>query len=188
MLAQRFDVGLSPIREALSKLSTEGWVVQNERRGFAVGPANSDELWDLHHARCMLYESALRDSITYGDLAWEHRVIGATAHLTHHRNNEEDATTASPMSAYQLHRSFHTSLISACRSQRMVDYCEQLFDEIERYRHISLNHGQSWNPFADTFQDIADAAVERNADHAIQLVQAHFTDAVERASEVLEAR
>src|SRR4029079_1707204 len=34
-LCERFDVGLSPVREALSRLSSEGLVAQSDHRGFA---------------------------------------------------------------------------------------------------------------------------------------------------------
>src|SRR5205085_6496812 len=37
-LCERFEVGLSPMREALSRLSSERLVAQSDHRGFAVAP------------------------------------------------------------------------------------------------------------------------------------------------------
>src|SRR5947207_8644017 len=51
-LCDRFNVGLSPVREALSRLSTEGLVAQSDHRGFAVKPMSEDDLVDLTRARC----------------------------------------------------------------------------------------------------------------------------------------
>ena len=70
-LCERFDVGLSPMREALSRLSTEGLVAQSDHRGFAVAPMGEQDLVDITRARCWLNELAIRKSIAHGDAAWE---------------------------------------------------------------------------------------------------------------------
>ena len=68
-LCARFDVGLSPMREALSRLSSEGLVAQSDHRGFAVAPMGEQDLVDLTRARCWLNELAIRKSIAHGDAA-----------------------------------------------------------------------------------------------------------------------
>src|SRR5215470_19799354 len=74
-LCERFDVGLSPVREALSRLSTEGLVAQSDHRGFAVAPMSETDLVDLTRARSWLNEMAIRKSIENGDAAWEESVV-----------------------------------------------------------------------------------------------------------------
>src|SRR5215475_3178668 len=74
-LCERFDVGLSPVREALSRLSTEGLVAQSDHRGFAVAPIGEEDLVDLTRARCWMNELAIRKSIANGDAAWEEQVV-----------------------------------------------------------------------------------------------------------------
>jgi GntR family carbon starvation induced transcriptional regulator len=74
-LCARFDVGLSPMREALSRLSSEGLVAQSDHRGFAVAPMGEQDLVDLTRARCWLNELAIRKSIAHGDAAWEEQVV-----------------------------------------------------------------------------------------------------------------
>ena len=74
-LCARFDVGLSPMRKALSRLSSEGLVAQSDHRGFAVAPMGEQDLVDLTRARCWLNELAIRKSIAYGDAAWEGALI-----------------------------------------------------------------------------------------------------------------
>ncbi|XSC47418.1 GntR family transcriptional regulator [Bradyrhizobium sp. RDT10] len=49
-LCERFDVGLSPMREALSRLSSEGLVAQSDHRGFAVAPMGEEDLVDITRA------------------------------------------------------------------------------------------------------------------------------------------
>src|SRR5215472_10772064 len=62
-LCERFSVGLSPVREALSRLSRENLVRQTDHRGFTVAPVSKADLHDLTKARCALDGMALRQSI-----------------------------------------------------------------------------------------------------------------------------
>jgi DNA-binding GntR family transcriptional regulator len=86
------------------------------------------------------------------------------------------------------HRAFHSSLINAARSQRLVGYCEQLFDEIERYRRIGLSHRTARSNVADEHQAIADAAVARDSNLAVRLLNEHFTRTVEQVDQALRAK
>ena len=43
-MCTRYVVGASPVREALSRLSSEGLVSRTDLRGFSVAPLNWDEL------------------------------------------------------------------------------------------------------------------------------------------------
>ena len=74
-LCARYDMGLSPIREALSRLSSEGLVRQSDQRGFVVTQLTGADLDALTRTRCWLNEIGLRESIAHGDDAWEKSVI-----------------------------------------------------------------------------------------------------------------
>lgn len=186
-LADRFEVGLSPIREALSRLSSEGWVVQSDRRGFSVVPVTIDELWDLHRARCMLNEIGLRESIAHGDVAWEENIQLSYFRISRLKR-PSDVTEQKDVEDWNAkHRNFHTSLIAACQSQRLVRYCEQLFDEIERYRRLGLTYGTSRENVSDEHRDIADAAIARNSTLAVDLLNKHYTRTVEQVDAALRA-
>lgn len=184
-LADRFDVGLSPIREALSRLSSEGWVVQSDRRGFSVAPATIDQLWNLHRARCMLNEVGLRESIEHGDTAWEETVLLSYIRISR-LQRPGDLTSAEEIETWNTqHRAFHTSLIAACRSSRIVQYCEQLFDELERYRRLGLKSGFERAQVSDEHRDIAEAAVARDSALAVKLLNDHFTRTVEQVDQAI---
>ena len=62
-MGTRYATGASPIREALSRLSSEGLVVRTELRGFSVAPLNWDELPTLTQNRIELESLTLRASI-----------------------------------------------------------------------------------------------------------------------------
>jgi DNA-binding GntR family transcriptional regulator len=47
LLRQRYGAGATPLREALNRLSTEGFVEQLDQRGFAVTDVNESYLDEL---------------------------------------------------------------------------------------------------------------------------------------------
>lgn len=180
-LCDRFDVGLSPIREALSRLSTEGLVVQTDHRGFKVAPLNEADLVDLTRARCWLNEVALRNSIANGGTEWEESVV-----LSFHRLSrtpyfdKENAQDRSP-AWEEAHRNFHSSLISASGSRRLEQYCEQLFDSAERYRHVGRKAGIKGKNREQEHRALMEAVVARNDNAATKLIKSHF----ERTAELV---
>jgi len=157
-------VGLSPMREALNRLASEGLVIQSDRRGFTAAPLDLDDLADLTLARSELNAAALRDAIAYGGTRWAEQAV-----LAHHRMAQ--AESGSP-EWDALHRAFHASLLSACRSQRLLQYCAQLFDAADRYRLIARASGGGRDA-AGEHAAILQALVERDANLAVALLRAH---------------
>lgn len=185
-LSNRFEVGLSPVREALSRLSTEGLVAQSDHRGFTVKPLSEEDLLDLTRARCWLNELATRKSIANGDAAWEEQVVLAFHRLSrtprHEAGNEGERSPAWETA----HRAFHTSLISASGSRRLEQYCEHLFDSAERYRHVGRKAGIKGADRETEHRALMEAAVARDADTAARLITAHFEHTAELVRQVLK--
>src|ERR1041384_5499652 len=74
-LRDLIEVGATPIREALSLLTSDGLVERLDKRGFRVSEVSLAEYDDLHRTRCWFEEYALRQSIEHGDQAWEDRLV-----------------------------------------------------------------------------------------------------------------
>jgi len=53
-LREHYDVGISPIREALSRLHSDGWVEREEQRSFRVTAISRDELVDVVRTRALI--------------------------------------------------------------------------------------------------------------------------------------
>jgi DNA-binding GntR family transcriptional regulator len=185
-LCERYEVGPSPIREALNRLSRDGLVVQSDHRGFAVAPLSREHLEELTRTRCWLTEIAVRESIAHGDTAWEERVV-----LAHHRLSRiprhtpgDDAAAYNP-AWEQAHRVFHASLTAACRSRWLIAFCDQLFDAADCYRHLSRVSSMKRGLKRDEHQEMVDAVVQRDADRAVALLQKHYTRTAELVRERL---
>ena len=187
-LCERFDVGLSPMREALSRLSSEGLVAQSDHRGFAVAPMGEEDLVDITRARCWLNGIAIRNSIENGDAAWEEAVVLSFHRLSRTpRHLPGEATERSP--AWELaHRNFHKSLNAASGSRRLEEYCEHLFDGAERYRHVGRKAGIKGENREKEHRALMEAVVARDADTAARLITAHFERTAELVRQVLKSR
>jgi DNA-binding GntR family transcriptional regulator len=185
-LCLRYEMGLSPVREALNRLSRDGLVTQSDQQGFRVAQIGIQQLDELTRTRCWLNELALRESIMHGDAAWEESVLLACHRLL--RSPRESADEDSPLRNVgweEAHRTFHASLLAACRSQWLTGFCEQLFDAAERYRHISRISRSERR--GDEHKQIMEAAIARDADLAAELLTAHYLATAERARERLMA-
>jgi GntR family carbon starvation induced transcriptional regulator len=185
-LAERFGVGLSPIRESLNRLSREWLVHHNELRGFSVSSVSEQDLDELMKARCWLNERALRESIAHGDISWEENVLLAYHRLSRiQRFSPEIGPKVNP--AWEVaHRTFHRSLINGCGSRWVVEICDQLFDVADIYRHIArTTPDQNDREKEDEHRPIMEAAVARDADKAVGLLFAHFLRTAELCREPL---
>jgi GntR family carbon starvation induced transcriptional regulator len=172
-LCERFDVGLSPVREALNRLSSEGFVTHSEQRGFSVADVYIQELAELTSARCWINEIGLRQSIARGDDTWEETLL-----LAFHRMNRVARLTDEPYARSpawaKAHMEFHRALVCASGSAWITRFCDELFEAAERYRYAARRAERARTDVASEHQAIMNAAIERDADRAVSLMNAHF--------------
>ena len=53
-MREHYGIGISPIREALGRLNSEGWVARQEQRGFRVAEISKSELLGVVKTRVMI--------------------------------------------------------------------------------------------------------------------------------------
>ncbi|MGI9504370.1 MAG: GntR family transcriptional regulator, partial [Geminicoccaceae bacterium] len=70
-LRQVYGSGSSPIREALSLLTSDRLVERVDQRGFRVALVSAEAFDELLMTRCWLEERALTESIQRGGKDWE---------------------------------------------------------------------------------------------------------------------
>lgn len=177
-LSEQFQTGLSPIREALNRLSTEGLAHHADNKGFVVSPVSLDELVDLTQARCWMNEIGIRKSIELGGGDWEERILIASHRLARCNRVSKGSDTdsiARPDLAWNIaHKAFHQALVSASGSPWLIETCSQLFDSAERYRSLASLAGTSRSDPRDEHKDILNAALDRDAERAARLLTEHF--------------
>jgi DNA-binding GntR family transcriptional regulator len=173
-LRRRYDVGLSPLREALSRLAVEGLVVGEDRRGFRVAPASIDDLDEITALRCELEGLALRWSIERGGDAWEAEVVGAFHHLSRFVWRTPGQPHQISAEWEKRHAAFHHALSAACGSARLSRLRAQFFDQTNRYRRLSVSVKRAPRDDRAEHRALMEATLARDADRAVALMQRHI--------------
>ncbi|MDB5558860.1 MAG: hypothetical protein JWQ36_1794 [Enterovirga sp.] len=180
-LKKRYQVGTSPIREALFQLVSEGLVRSDGQRGFRVAELRQEELLDITDWRARLECEALRRAIATGDMEWEARAVAAF----HRLKRVEGQSGLDPTEAADLwedhHRAFHFALYSACGSPWLLRFCELLIQHGERYRRAYITYPRISSSIAAEHQAIMDAAMARDAEKAADLLETHIRHAADLA-------
>jgi GntR family transcriptional regulator, carbon starvation induced regulator len=193
-LRNEYEVSLSPLREALSRLAAVGYVVSEGQRGFSVAPVSRDDLIDANRIRVQLECWAIREAMARGDKNWEADIIAAFHRLALTPYEDEDRPGTVSAEWTLCHQGFHNALVSAAGSRWLEQFRDIVYDEMERYRNLSLSNyisakramtkGKSRkkagniDPFENDHKLILDAVLSRDADKTCALIEEHFNKTV----------
>jgi len=186
-LQASYGFSSSPLREALSRLSQEGLVRADERRGFRVAALTPEDLSDITRMRLMLDVHALRESIEHGDDAWEAAIVAAFYRLEKVESRLPDGPVILDDEWSALHRDFHAVLLAACPSPRQLAWSASLFDQAERYRRFSARYRKSARRKSNEHKKLMDATLRRDADTACALLTDHIRGTLRNVQAAFEA-
>ena len=178
-------MSVSPVREALARLVAAGLVDGEHNRGYRVAHLRLADLDDLVRMRVKLECWALERAIALGDEHWEARVMGAL-HVLERRPRKEPPQHDAEWEV--RHAEFHGSLISACDSPILQQFCRDLFDRADRYRSLSQTRETGSRDVAGQHRAIMDASIARDATRATALLAAHYEETAERVRGILQER
>jgi GntR family transcriptional regulator, carbon starvation induced regulator len=179
-----YGAGISPVREALSRLAADGLVVLESQRGFRVRPASIADLNDIAATRIRIETAALALSIEHGDDAWEARVVSA-----HHVLAKLDPTRIGEpgrrVEWEARHREFHASLIAACGSPWLLHFSGLLWDQFDRYRRLARFSGRPQRHLAGHHRGLVEAVKARKARGATRILAEHIGDTAAGVARIL---
>ncbi len=175
-LKERYEIGISPIREALSRLQSEGWVDREEQRGYRVAQVSKDELLELVRTRILVEGIAINEALSQRDPGAEEELVIAFHRLSKlHRLNSEGGRNPD---WERLHRQFHLTLVSGCKMKWIKQFCEQLFDVAERYRLLFAVANPERRELEE-HRAMLEAYVEGDASKLRGLLQSHYQTTVD---------
>lgn len=178
-LAEKYDANPGAVREALSRLVAEGLVVAEDQKGFRASPVSAELLTDIMETRIFIEVEALRKSIEYGDTNWEANLVAAAHRLA---KAEQFAPGGSLSKGWrQLHRIYHRSIISACRSPTLLQVQGMLYSQTERYRCLrgSLSSGGKKRSSVSEHDRITAATLARDFPAASKALAEHYRKTVD---------
>jgi DNA-binding GntR family transcriptional regulator len=174
LLRNRYGYSSSPLREALNRLTQEGFVVADQRRGFRVAPMSADDFADITRLRLLLDLQALEESIQLGDDEWEVRSVSAFYRLQKIEERFPEGPLVLNDEWSARHKEFHMALLSATKSPRLLDLCSNLFDQAERYRRFSAKYRTAPRSKSNEHEAILNATVNRDSAEATKLLTNHI--------------
>lgn len=176
-LHDRYHIGLSPLREALSRLCSDGLVLKRERQGFYVSELDEKEFMQIINTRLVLEETALRLSFCNGGARWEEAIVLAFHRLSKAGEGSGDDYTLQPDWA-RFHKEFHTALLAACDNEWLLRFSARLYEQSARYRLLrrlrSAGHTSLRQDLVKEHRDILDACLARNVEKAVDLLIDHY--------------
>jgi GntR family carbon starvation induced transcriptional regulator len=184
-LSDRYKVSLSPLREALVKLSATGLVVATDRKGYRVAGLSRADLRDIGHTRRHIERAALTDAMKLGDDEWEANIAGAL-HVLSKATQFEAGRPVYSLDWEKRHKAFHRSLVVASGSRRLMEIWDSIFDQGIRYRQIAqalgLEHGDSAAEHAELF----DLVTARKVKPALECMETHVGVAVHLLADTMD--
>lgn len=178
-LSARYGCGVIPLREALSRLATTGFVDAEDQRGFRVAGVSREEVIDLTQVRRRIERDTLREAIAHADDAYRARVAAAVRRLDGLAMTDRTPTHMNP-DWDSAHEAFHEALMSACPSPWQLRLFRMLRDQSARYHHLSLrNSDRIARDAHQEHRDIAAAVIAGKADLACALLSEHSATTAE---------
>jgi DNA-binding GntR family transcriptional regulator len=170
VLREKYGVGLSPLREALSRLLSEGLVIGEEWRGFRVAPITEEDLYDLTEMRREIEVLTVTRSVARSDDRWAADLTRAFRGMSH--ANSKRRNKLNEWSDH--HQAFHEILVRECGSPRLIKLRQQLFDHFMRYLRLAPQHVRIGFIDDSTHEGLFEAAIARDVQRCTTLIRAHI--------------
>jgi GntR family transcriptional regulator, carbon starvation induced regulator len=177
-LKETYGVSVSTLREILSRLTAEGLVIAEGRRGFEVPPVSTDNLKELADLRLLLESHAMQVSFENADVEWEGRVVSA-----HHKLASTERLMEQGIGELEQWKrydgEFHQALISNCGSRVLLDAHALVFDKYFRYQMVAFTY-RGAEP-AQQHKALLQCALKRDVQTAKAILAKHVNNCVEHA-------
>ncbi len=178
-LAKMLDVSVTPVREAIRDLVSEGIVDFDQFRGATVHLPSVDELEEVYELRRLLVPEAVKSGVAQ----ISRTELDDAAMLAREMKGSD------PAAWLDLNRRFHAILDGASRRPHLQDFLARLADVSALYVGvaISANEGRRGRADRDHLQ-MVDMYERRDEAGAVEVALFHLEDTVEVARDFVRRR
>jgi DNA-binding GntR family transcriptional regulator len=167
---ERYGIGGSPMREALTRLAADGLLETEGQKGFTVVSASIGELADIGRVRMQLELQALSQAVKRGSVEWEVSVVSQFHRLQH----ALEAPLTDGDEWEQTHRAFHFALLSGCASPWLMHFCDRIYDQTERYRRLYTSYERIPAKLMHSHKALLNAVLARDLEKTLALTRDHI--------------
>lgn len=172
-LKNQYQVGMTPLREALYRLSASLLVITEDHQGFRVADISLEHLQQVltarEHFECLI----LKESIARGDLAWEGRVISAHHALTRFPPYHPDGSVSTDYLV--AHRRFHYEILSGSQHFFLEHFQTVIWDHYARYRNLLSVERIDMATLASEHAQILDRVLAKDFEMAALVLGRHIS-------------
>lgn len=165
LLAKSLGMSRVPVREALSRLHSEGVVDYKPNTGYTVARFNSEDLSEIYLMRKLL-ETELLKTIDLGQ-------IDVAALRTLHGQMIEAAEAGNPEEFQERNQEFHFTILSASPLEVVIQELERLWYMSAFYRSMYLYEPETTSHIIEEHQGIIYAVEAGDIEELISKVDAH---------------
>jgi DNA-binding GntR family transcriptional regulator len=159
-LSEEYDLGITPVREALQRLSQEGYVQPIPRFGYIVAPITVSDLYEIYEMRAIIEPAAARLAAmrcTDAQLEQICRLADKTYTYT-----ERDTY----LQYLNYNVEFHYTVALAGANRRLAETVAKLLEELTRAFHMGLERRDLTIEMGEAHIPLIDALSKRDPDGA----------------------
>jgi DNA-binding GntR family transcriptional regulator len=173
-LADSLGISITPLREAIRRLSGEGWILLDAHRNARVAGMDFDEARQVFETRRALEPAAI-------SLAAARRSDRDIARMTAALENLLPVTREWGETALTAHREVHEALYCASHNDVMIRMLNDLWDKSDRYRRVGLQLPAGAEPRTRDFNEhhqLVELVIAGEADAASELMASHIDNSL----------
>ncbi|ETX28631.1 GntR family transcriptional regulator [Roseivivax isoporae] len=184
-LIREFEIGRTPLREALNRLEREGLVVSQPNSGYSVANLDIDAVCELLVVRegldAMAAEIAI-ETATDADLADLARVMDEIDALDrrHARTPEVYAREL------ELGLEVHEVILAATRNAALIEITRRVYDQLRLALWVEVRWVDQWTLAVAEHRAIVEAMIARDTPRAIAAARAHVKSSRENMQMIRE--
>lgn len=178
-LAEKYQVGTTPVREALQRLVHEGLVQAVPRSGYVVSHITLSDVRELFELRNVLESAAVRMACARASeqqLAW----LADHASFSYKYSDHADYVRF-----LARNHEFHCAIAAMSGNQRLTDTLSRVLAELNRVFHLGLDLRDSADEMRSEHIVLAEALSRRDAEQAAAIVNAQIARSIQRVQEAL---
>jgi DNA-binding GntR family transcriptional regulator len=176
-LARDLGVSVTPVREALRRLESEGLVKFMAHSTVRIPPLSLGELEELYNIRLQLDPYAAKLAATTCSRLEADHLFDVLRPL---------GTGSDARDRFEANRAFHRAVYYASGNKQLGQLLDQLWDRTERYRFILIEAGIDEHASSDEHLEIARAISDHDARVARDLLKKHVQRAYEKIKGVFD--
>ena len=177
-LAKRLKVSRTPIREALNRLVTEGFLTFTPNRGFQCRPLDAKEIFDLYEVRRSLESTAARLAV---ERASDDELADLERFIERSRSVSEKTTV---MELVRLDEEFHERIAVLSRNAELLRILQNINARIRFCRWIDMENGRRMTTQSE-HAGVLSALKSRDASRAAEAMNTHIARRLDQIVEVI---